>query len=667
MKKYMTLIVVFCLIFTYTHAQNTYLWPIAGAKPGTGIISKPQSYIDKELNFANLFIAAPEGTTVVSPVDGTITHVGIRYLVSLSSSWGRRTETTFDAGIESIRKDLEEQYDPKYVSGSISIQTTDGKKLYIDGLSGKQIFKTGQKITRGTPIGQVAYSYRPLKESSIDVSISLNGKCSDPMTPFGLKTTFIAPAAIKPIAFLTKQQLKEDFLLYIDALKECYPGLYDVITPKDLDNYVEQTKARIDARTGNWPFVSVSELFMEAVAKIHDSHIYMNYPEWYSDQFKVLNQSQVSLAWFGDILTCRNASTAFKHLINRPIKAVNGIPAEQLKQRFVSLIGSYDGGVESMKESTLAWLPTIFYLAPGTTTLDYNMRLEMADKKEIITVPAAASKAKLSFPYTLEKYTMINYHKGGYKTKILNDSTAYLGITSFGLNQVQVEEIAHFIDSIAKVPNLIIDVRNNGGGDAEVLSKLYSYIAGEPMTLYNYSKVNKQGGYKSFAHSLNRLVEDSLFADYKPEAGKEGFYSRSETGNEVRADSKINYKGKVYVLTNANSVSAATLFPALLVRNHRGVIVGRETRTAYHFMNALKFASIRLPHSTLTINVPLVYCRFDTVENKRVPYGRGVLPDYEVPITVNELSFKDGDAILNYTLQLIKEGKYLSKENPFAN
>lgn len=667
MKKHMTFIVMFCLVFSYVQAQNTYLWPIADAKPGTGIISKPQSYIDKELNFSALFIAAPEGTTVVSPVDGTITHVSTHYATSLHSIWGGGVKTTFDAAIADIRKDLDKEYDPQYVSGALSIRAMDGKVIHINGLSGKQTFKTGQKITRGTPIGQVAYTYRPLKEPSIQISVDQSGKVSDPMTPFGLKTTYIAPAAIKPIASLTKQQLKKDFLLYIDALKECYPGLYDVITPEDLDKYVEQTKTRIDARAGDWPFVSVSELFMEAVAKIHDSHIYMNYPEWYGKQFKYLNQPQVSLAWLNDTLICRNASAPYKYLLNRPIKAVNGVPAEQLKQRIVGMIGGYDGGVQSMKESTLAWLPTFFYFAPGTTTFDYSMRLEMADKKEVITVPAAASNAKLSFPYTMEKYAMINYYKARFKTKMLNDSTAYIGITSFGLNQVQVEEIAHFIDSIAKVPNLIIDVRNNGGGDAEVLGKLYSYIAGEPMVLHNYSKVNKQGGYQSFAYSLNRLVEDSLFADYKPEAGKEGFYSRSETGNEVRADSKINYKGKVYVLTNANSASAAALFPALLVRNHRGVVVGRETRTAYHFMNALKFASILLPHSTLTINIPLVYCCFDTVENKRAPYGRGVLPDYEVPITLNELSFKNGDAILNYTLQLIKEGKYLSKENPFAN
>lgn len=62
----------------------------------------------------------------------------------------------------------------------------------------------------------------------------------------------------------------------------------------------------------------------------------------------------------------------------------------------------------------------------------------------------------------------------------------------------------------------------------------------------------------------------------------------------------------------------------------------------------------------------MVFCCFDTKVNDRVPYGRGVLPDYEVPISIEEMAFIGGDAILNRTLKLIADGKYLSDKNPFA-
>lgn len=250
-----------------------------------------------------------------------------------------------------------------------------------------------------------------------------------------------------------------------------------------------------------------------------------------------------------------------------------------------------------------------------------------------------------------------NLYKDRFLLKELNDSTAYIGLSTFSLNQTQVEEIAAFIESISDKKHLIVDVRNNNGGDDKVIGKLFSYIAGEPMVLNGYSKVNKTGVYE-------RLT-DGIFSDYKQEQGKEGYYLRSESGNIFTPDSTINYKGKIYVLTNENSISAATLFPALVVRNHRGVIVGRETRTAYHFMNALKFDDVKLPHSTITITIPLVETYFDAIVNDRVPFGRGVVPDYFVPLTLDELTFKNGDAILNYTLELIRMGN-TSKETIFS-
>lgn len=667
MKKILFLFAILWTVMADAQEKTVYQWPIDGAKPGEGIVSTPQSYLDDELNFSNLFVTAPEGTTVVSPVDGTITWVSTGYLTSLTYSIGSSTTSSFDQALPEWRKQMGEKLeDPKFGTGRITIRSLDGNTIHIGGLTGDQVFKTGQKITRGTPVGRVGYSYRKIKDPSIKISVDRGGKVADPMTPFGLKTTFIPPAEAKPIDSFTKEQLKEDFLIYIDALKECYPGLYDVITPEELDRYVAQTTARIDNHAGDWPYAQASDILIEVWARIHDSHISYRGPGWKATPVKFLNKQTVSVGWFNDTLLCRDASEAYQHLIGRPIKSINGISADSLKRRLIATTGSYDGKVTSYIDGMLAYGTLSLFLDRKKWTLDFNMRLEMADTGETIDVQADRPDPKSPYLFVSQEFNMANRHRKGYDLKMLNDSTAYIGLSSFSLNQVQTEDIARFIDSIAAVPYLIIDVRNNSGGSADVLSKLYTYIAGDTMTLDGYSRVNKQGGFQSFKYALNRIPEDSSFAHYSPEPGREGFYSRSEVENIIRPDSTINYKGKIYILTNENSCSAATLFPALLVRNHRGVIIGRETRTAYHYMNALKFADIRLPNTTLTITIPLVYCCFDSVVNDRAPYGRGVLPDYPVPLTIDELSGKNGDAILNHTLQLIEEGKYLSPENPFA-
>ena len=60
---------------------------------------------------------------------------------------------------------------------------------------------------------------------------------------------------------------------------------------------------------------------------------------------------------------------------------------------------------------------------------------------------------------------------------------------------------------------------------------------------------------------------------------------------------------------------------------------------------------------------------FDTTVCERTPWGRGLLPDYELPLTYNEVIMGDDgetDVMLEYALQLIADGKYLSAEDPFA-
>ena len=671
-----TLLFVLVPLFSQIPSKP-YLWPVEGANTGDNIISAPQSYyIDGALNFDNLIIGAPEGTTVLSPVDGTITSVSVGFLTpsgSVSCNYGIQS---FDESLKNRDKYANIPGGSKYFHGKLGIRSNDGKSIYIWGLSGSEVFKSGQSIKRGAPIGRVAYSHYKIEEPSILISIDIGGIASDPMTPFGIKSSFIPPKNVEPILSFTQKQAKEDFMIYINVLKEAYPGLYDVVTKEELDEYVHQTITLIESNRGNLKFAEFQEIIKGAIANIHDSHIYLLGTPWKTEDKSTSLKRSIEFGWINDTLVCTNAAIKYQHLINKQIKSVNGMSADSIKKKVLSNTAVYDAKIESYKNYHLAFAS--FYCG-----LDTDLDVEFAEEirfvnllnnkldadididievTDIQNINLQGVDEKTFFSYSLNRFHNINRHKDGYVTGIFDNSTAYIGLSTFSLNQVQVEEIGAFINSISKIPNLIIDVRNNGGGYDEVIEKLYSYIAKDTLIVNSYSKVNKRSGYESFKYSTNRTVDGDSFADYVAEEGKEGFYQRPENAKTIVANPDINYKGKVYVLTNEISASAATLFPAMLIRNHRGVVVGRETRTAFHFMNALKFADIRLPNSMIAIKVPLVQCVFDTVIDERTPYGRGVLPDYPVPITIDELSFKNGDAILNYALELIENGEYFKGE-----
>ena len=204
----------------------------------------------------------------------------------------------------------------------------------------------------------------------------------------------------------------------------------------------------------------------------------------------------------------------------------------------------------------------------------------------------------------------------------------------------------------------------------EVMNQLLSYLADKPLDKQKggFSKVNSNTVYDSFKYCINYTNQMELFPDFHSKEGKDGFYS-VEKPFVIYPDSLAHYSGKIYLLTNGASYSAATIFPSVLVRNRRGVTVGRETGTAYHFLTAEKFADIQLPNSMQTLRIPLIKAVFDTTVCERTPAGRGLLPDYPVPVTENEIMMgEDGqtDLILEYALGLIAQNKYLSDSNPFS-
>lgn len=665
MKK--TLFLILSLVIVrITFAQDAYLWPIRDAKPGTNIISAPQGYIDEELNFDNLFIGAKEGALVVAPTDGIIERISIKYNQSLSSVRSYRCENSFNHTISVLLDYVDKSVKPKDLNGQLDINIGHGKILHISGLVGDFTFKTGQRIRRGDTLGYVSYSYRKIPEPSIGIEISLNSKASDPMSPFGIKSSFIPLTEIKPIISLTKAQAKEDFKICIDALKEAYPGLYNVVTSAELEQYVAETEATIESKSGNLTFRELRNIIKRTVARIHDSHISMRAPVWEKREPLVF-QPQINMGWLNDTLYCINATKEYRHLFGQQILLVNGISADSARRLIASDIPGYDAKAKEYVNYCLAMNGFYPLLLNTEETPTFDMNLELAGGQKIEVKGIDTRKGTPAYIANTGRFLNINRHNGSYVLKRMNSFVAYIGLSNFSQNQVEIEEIARFIKWNSLIPNLIIDVRNNGGGVEEVIEKLYSYIAGEPMVLQGYSKVNKRGGFECFKYSLNYPAESEIFPDFKPEAGREGFYQYPEGEKTVQPDSVVNYKGKVYVLTNESSASAAALFPALLVRNHRGVVVGRETRTAYHFMNALKFAEICLPNSNISVRIPLVEICFDTVVNQRVPFGRGVIPDYEVPLTLDEINYTHGDAILNYTLALIEQGKYFTNNDPFNN
>ena len=666
MKRILTILAVLVLSLP-SYAQ--LLWPVKGADAGSNIISRPQHYVEGELNFDELFIAVDEGTEVLAPSDGTVVSFGINYLHSLNTSTSYSVEGTFDEAILSVTAEADlSKITPKYLSGQVGIRLSDGRKIYISGLRGNVRFKTGMKIKKGDLLGTTHYAYKAFEEPHIGLSISTaKGTCDDPMTPFGLETTFVAPGEIVIPDVLTPEQAQEDFNILMDAYVELYPSFDGIVTPEQFEEFKKTSLAKLQSDISYKDFWNV--IWSSTSTELaHDSHLSLLTPNpWEpvdADEYK----GNLLLGAIGDSLFVTQALEGGRHLLGKQVDSLDNESASDVIRRIEGMTTGYDAGVRSKIDrlGLVAW-NRIYH---NRLTEPRTTRVKFSDGTEYVDVwhrPGHGGKYSPALSYELDYYKrMLQSYSRNWDFKDLNDSTVLLAVNTFTLNDVEVDNIVSKVGENVQKENMIIDLRLNPGGHVSALNKLLSvFIDTTSVSLNQYAMVNSNASYESFKYSLNYDQSIVPFEEFKQIEGKKGFYADSEYPvNDIVPDSLVHYPGKVYILTSDQSCSAATVFASVLVRNHRAVTVGRETGTAYHYVTAMKFADIQLPNSKIQVHIPLVKEVFDDVVNERVPYGRGLLPDYEVPVTYEEFFTAKNDIIMEKALELITEGKYLG-ENPF--
>lgn len=245
-----------------------------------------------------------------------------------------------------------------------------------------------------------------------------------------------------------------------------------------------------------------------------------------------------------------------------------------------------------------------------------------------------------------------------------NSSVAYMKIRSFGNGKFKdfYKESFTKIDS-SKTKNLILDLRDNGGGRLSEISNLYSYLTDKEYQFILESEVNsripflkaymsntKPNSIKAILGIISPLVVTHNLIKTRKKNGKL-YYKFKES--KINPPSSINYKGKIYVLINGNSFSASSIISTHLKANKRAIFVGEETGGAYNGTVSGIYKIYQLPTSKLKIRMGLMQIE---APDKQTPDGFGVKPDIEVLPTVEDRILKK-DPELNWILNDIENKK----------
>jgi len=400
----------------------------------------------------------------------------------------------------------------------------------------------------------------------------------------------------------------EDLNQLVDSIKLYHPQPYEFITEESFDLFVETKKKSISDSTTISEFVWLCKSVMAIVGCGHTSTSVEN--------VLALNPSMffpMEIFYIDDKLYVINPLSN-KKIINPgdEIISINGIDVKTLKREINATINS-DGYISSLKELQT----NENFRAYCAFQLNFPPTFTVKIKTSICikTLELKASK---------EKSTKINY-LSKCKDNLcfeedLSNSLGIITIRSFNFYNDKLPEFKMFIDScfkqveLNKLENLVIDVRNNYGGDPYCASYLLQYIATKPFRYYKKNSIK--------------------------------WYSDLEQMIPLK---KNNYTGELYVLINGGCFSTTGHFVSLLKANIPTTFIGQETGATYS-CNANPI-SFQLKNTGIYTSVATEIYQTDVTGFLK---SKGILPHYTISPRLNDI-VNNLDLEMEKVIDLINE------------
>lgn len=411
--------------------------------------------------------------------------------------------------------------------------------------------------------------------------------------------------------YIVGNTYQKDFLYFIDILDKCHPVFASGMDhPFDLDSIKQmgyQSVAQFESRNDLWSY-------MQAIAtRLHDGHTTLQ-PE--------INMNLIYpfICFFDEAnIHLMGVNQEYKSSLGKQIVQINGLLVWEVVNKFKQLISSDNENYFKDKVNTFMQLYSMWQLTPhhsadSTITLTFadatSVSMKPISKKQLNIVWQSTQKqsvtirkkSKAPFHYTLlpEKSMCYFQFNTCFDQSTLRmdymQSTPNISAKELDAKTTHYPRFDTFIKDmfdtirVNKIETLVIDVRNNAGGNSKLCDVLLSWLKPVKEIKNIRSKIRFSELWKIHYPALASEYEQVfLETGCSFEMGKvydnyslSYMQTKSSIGKEteyfiMNNDEEQIFDGKVIFIQNSKTHSSAGMLITTAMDNNIGTVIGKKS------------------------------------------------------------------------------------------
>lgn len=420
----------------------------------------------------------------------------------------------------------------------------------------------------------------------------------------------------------SREELSADLDTLYASIGEIHPDMFAYYPKADFERNLAEAKASLKDSMDRFDFYNIAS---ELVAKLGDGHTGIYPPSTTPEKLLLPLDVKIDKKTYSVTVVADLSGKEAGIPVGAEIRSINGrIASDAVKELLKHQSGEKESfRIEMVKEDFPRRLYCL-YKEPEYD-VEYSCNGDVFHRK----MPG--------IPYrTLQKNKPALADRKRYSLSIDDNNIAVIQFNEF----LNLDEFKTFIDSTVtllkerKINDLIIDVRQNGGGDSKIGDEFFRYISSGPFS--QFGKVIAK-------------ISDRQKRRYE-KAYKDLRYSSMENGIVIWPESKKDlmkpyknrnrYCGDIYLLTSNYTFSSAADFSWVFKFFKMGTIIGEETGGL-----AVCFGDV------IPAILPNTKISCWTSCKKFYSYGatdndvHGTIPDFEVP----------AEEAMDFAIELIKK------------